>query len=170
MILPFKSSYWVIKNHLIAGEIPTSVDANKSIIKLNGLISSKVKAVINLMELDEKDHDNNLFFDYTSILEKANIDIYRFPIKDMDVPSPVQMMRILKQIEYYNKRNELVYLHCWGGLGRTGTVVGCYLLMKNIANKNNVLKNIIELKKNTPLSNKKSPQTTEQAEFILNWI
>jgi protein-tyrosine phosphatase len=88
----------------------------------------------------------------------------------MDVPSPIQMMRILKQIEFYVKQNKTVYVHCWGGLGRTGTVVGCYLLSNGLADPSNVLERIIELKANSSLSDKESPQTSIQREFILEWI
>lgn len=101
---------------------------------------------------------------------ELGINTHQFPIKDMDIPSPIQMIRILKQIDFYLKQNKVVYVHCWGGLGRTGTVVGCYLLSNGLVDLSNVLERIIELKSNSSLSDKESPQTSAQREFILDRI
>jgi len=110
------------------------------------------------------------FYDYSDFLKQNNIHTHRYPIRDMDVPSPIQMMRILKQIEFYNKQGRIVYIHCWGGLGRTGTVIGCYLQKNKLADKSNVLALIKELKKDSALSEKDSPQTQEQRKFIIDWL
>ena len=88
----------------------------------------------------------------------------------MDVPSPFQMMKILNQINQFNKQGKIVYLHCWGGLGRTGTVVGCYLLQNKLASVDNVFNVINKLKDSSGLKDFDSPQTTAQKEFILDWI
>lgn len=167
--LPFKSSYWVIPNQLIVGEIPIANNDIETKAKLDSLINLNVSAVINLMEADEKDHSGNLFFNYQSHLIEHGVITHQFPIKDMDIPSPIQMMRILKQIDVYVKQRKVVYLHCWGGLGRTGTVVGCYLLSKGLADVYNVLDAISILKSQSGLADKESPQTSGQKEFILDW-
>lgn len=166
---PFESSYWVIPNQLIVGEIPIGSNEKATKAKLVSLINLNVSAVINLMEADEKDHSENLFFNYQSHLNEHGVLTHQFPIKDMDVPSPVQMMRILKQIDFYVKQRKVVYVHCWGGLGRTGTVVGCYLVSKGLANAHNVLDVISKLKSQSGLADIESPQTTAQREFILDW-
>jgi protein-tyrosine phosphatase len=168
--VPFDSAYWVIEGKLIAGEIPISFEKTETTKKLNGLVNLDVGAVINLMEEDEKDYFGELFYDYSTYLEDKGVKVHRHAIKDMDIPSPIQMMRILKQIEYYTNQNKIVYVHCWGGIGRTGTVVGCYLLQNKLANSSNVLSKIIELKKDSGLALKESPQTQAQREFILDWV
>jgi len=35
-----------------------------------------------------------------------------------------------------------VYVHCWAGRGRTGTVVGCYLKRHGIAEDTNVIQEL----------------------------
>ena len=79
------------------------------------------------------------------------------------------MIEILNLIDEYNSKNKIVYVHCWGGVGRTGTVVGCYLKGHGIADNNNVLNQIDTLKINTPIASRMSPETIEQQDFILSW-
>jgi protein-tyrosine phosphatase len=166
---PFASCYWVIPNQLVVGEMPIASNDIETKAKLDSLVNLNVSAVINLMEIDEKDHSGNLFFNYQPYLNKRGVLMHQFPIKDMDISSPVQMMRILKQIDFYVKQQKIVYVHCWGGLGRTGTVVGCYMLSKGLTDVQNVLDAISKLKSQSGLADKESPQTNAQREFILDW-
>jgi hypothetical protein len=50
---PFNSSYWVIPNQLIVGELPIASNEKDTIIKLNSLVDLNVSAIINLMEISE---------------------------------------------------------------------------------------------------------------------
>jgi len=62
-------------------------------------------------------------------------------------------------------------VHCWGGSGRTGTVVGCWLLEVGLATHANVLETVQRLRiGDLDGGHKPSPQTREQADFILNWL
>ncbi len=70
------------------------------------------------------------------------IQTKRFPIKDMSVPTIKLMMAILNFIDLSLSENKIVYVHCWGGVGSTGTVVGCYLIWHGLADKNNVFDKI----------------------------
>lgn len=50
------------------------------------------------------------------------------PVPDMDVPDSGETMRsILAAIRAAVEESPAVYIHCWGGIGRTGTVAGCWL-------------------------------------------
>lgn len=44
----------------------------------------------------------------------------------MRTPTVDQMRAILDAID--RAAGSIVYVHCWGGHGRTGTVAGCYLV------------------------------------------
>ena len=53
----------------------------------------------------------------------------RHSIVDMVVPrSPQETAGILDAIDEALDDGRSVYVHCWGGIGRTGTVVGCWFV------------------------------------------
>ena len=167
--LPFEKSYWVLPNKLFAGEIPASQIEAECLKKLNGLVNIHISAVINLMEEDERNRSGKLFYNYSEYLQSHKIKTHRFPIRDGSIPSVTRMTEILNLIDDYNSKNKIVYVHCWGGVGRTGTIVGCYLKRHDIANNNNVFNQIYTLKINTPIASKMSPETIEQQDFVLSW-
>ncbi len=78
------------------------------------------------------------------------------------------MMAILNQIDEWLIRGKTVYVHCFGGVGRTGMVVGCYLVRKGMAAPQALLR-IAELRHGIPDGWKRSPETDEQIEFVMNW-
>ena len=78
------------------------------------------------------------------------------------------MQRILDTIDDALQRGHTVYVHCWGGIGRTGTVVGCYFVRQGLSGDAS-LKRIQELLQNTPKRGRTSPETPEQRRMILDW-
>lgn len=168
-ILPFERSYWVIPNKLIVGEIPSAIEERETFQKLDGLIQTNVKLVINLMEEDEVNLEDKPFPDYFQYLNERGVETIRIPIEDMYIPTKETMHEILNIINKITKENKIVYVHCWGGIGRTGTVVGCFLKQFQMAYNHNVFEFIDYLKRTTSIAQRLSPETEEQRNFILNW-
>ncbi|HLF89527.1 MAG TPA: type II toxin-antitoxin system HicA family toxin [Anaerolineales bacterium] len=88
---------------------------------------------------------------------------YRFPIPDFSTPTPSQMTSILNTLDSALAEGHTVYLHCHGGRGRTGTVVGCWLVRHRITGEQ-ALARIAELR-----GDNESPETDEQRAFVLSW-
>jgi protein-tyrosine phosphatase len=89
--------------------------------------------------------------------------------EDFSVPTERQMVRILNQIDMCIKYDKSVYVHCWGGKGRTGTAVGCYLARNGIAASRDAIEMIKELRKNTENFSDPSPETKEQINMVIKW-
>ncbi len=117
---PHSNSYWVAPR-LLAGEYPAAKEAEAARAKLQSCLDGGVTCFIDLTEADEG------LRPYAPLLP-PNILHLRFPIRDVSVPaSAAQMVEILDTIDAQLAEGHTLYVHCWGGIGRTGTVIGCYL-------------------------------------------
>jgi protein-tyrosine phosphatase len=94
----------------------------------------------------------------------------RHPIRDLSVPTVNEMRDILDTIDQYLESHRAVYVHCWGGIGRTGTVIGCWLLRRQFAEPSNVLDVLMRLRQqDRERRNRMSPETGEQQVFVRQW-
>jgi ADP-ribosylglycohydrolase/protein-tyrosine phosphatase len=150
--------------NLIAGQYPGAKESIAHAIKSVSLIDENIEVIINLMEFDELER----FKSYYPALKFLNPDvtIYHYPILDMDIPSVLDLEEILLTI-YINHKKK-VYIHCWGGHGRTGTVVGAYLVNTGLSGKD-ALKQIRTQRLKTPFGDQPSTQTWDQIEMIMNY-
>ena len=132
--LPIIESYWVEENRFLAGEYPGSRDPETTRRRMDAFLEAGVTAFIDLTEPHE-------LVPYESILKEqakiygVNASYHRFPIRDYSVPSSETMTAILNTIDKAINDGSCVYVHCWGGVGRTGMVVGCYLVRHGMPNE-----------------------------------
>jgi hypothetical protein len=124
---PNPNTYWVVPRQFLAGEYPGDKDRVKARKKINQFLAAGVRHFVDLTECGE-------LVPYDSILseEARNASItatyQRFPIRDNSVPSDSEhLAEILFAIDRRIREGGAVYLHCWGGVGRTGLVVACWL-------------------------------------------
>ena len=162
MKTPITNSYWVIPDKLLAGEYPRNTNYNLSKRKIHSLENAGIKIFIDLTDKTDG------LAKYDNFLNKA--DYYNYPIIDVSVPANKQLTTdILNRIDESLIQDKKVYLHCLGGVGRTGVIVGCYL--KRLGYRNyNVMDKLNELWSYCPKSAyRASPETQEQIDYILNW-
>ena len=107
-----------------------------------------------------------------SVAESMSVDVNfeRIPIKDMRTSSRIEMIQTLDRIDESIEHGRPVYIHCWGGRGRTGTVVGCYLARHGYASGQKVIEFIKDLRRNTEDHNQPSPETSGQIDMVLSWV
>lgn len=183
MITEIRNSYWVVPGLVAAGPFPGALETTTYKIRLNTIFDAGIRAFINLQEPGEMSRSRYDFVeDYShqfSVILKKNGEneisgglMRRFPIADKDVSSIELMKKILDEIDRLKTDGIPLYIHCWGGIGRTGTVVGCWLLRHGLAQRNNVLDKIFELRRSQVEPSclaYNSPETEIQERFILEW-
>ncbi|HVN60755.1 MAG TPA: dual specificity protein phosphatase family protein [Gaiellaceae bacterium] len=84
-----------------------------------------------------------------------------FGIPDRTCPSRETMARILDRIDELLQAGEVVYVHCYAGIGRTGTVVGCWLVRRGMSGPDALA--AVERRRGAP------PETPEQQRLVLEW-
>ncbi len=173
---PTERSYWVVPNRLLAGSYPGGMDQVSHEKRLEKLFHIGVRAIVNLMEPEEVNNHGDPFRPYLPILEifasktNASVRFHRLPIRDVDIPSKQRMLEILDAIDGSLNQKLLTYVHCFGGIGRTATVVGCWLIRHKLATPENVMSVIGGLRQaDVQRRNRTAPETQEQREFVLNW-
>ena len=173
--LPFSRSYWVTPGKLLAGCYPGDVDLSVARHKLQGLVTAGVTRVISLMEPHEVDQRGRAFVDYRRELSTLATDagrrvsFDRYGIRDMGIPLTATMSEVLDTIDEGHARGGCVYVHCWGGKGRTGTVVGCWLMRHGQASAASVLGHLARLTAHNRAAFPEIPQTHAQREFVCSW-
>jgi ADP-ribosylglycohydrolase len=173
--VPYKRSYWVNDGVLLAGCYPGDINPDVANQKLSSLLDADIRTTVSLMEELETDHNGNLFSGYAKTLRilaeerGISIECVNMPIEDNDVPTHELMVKILDYIDASIENGSPVYVHCWGGYGRTGTVVGCWLARHGIATGNDALERINYLRRNDITACLPSPQTHTQCAFVRSW-
>jgi protein-tyrosine phosphatase len=165
---PVPDSYWLIPGKLLAGEYPGARHEAEARRKLRAFLAAGITCFLDLTEETEE------LQPYAQLLseEAANLNreiVYRrLAIRDLNVPS-VELMREIQQvIGEALEKGHVVYAHCWGGIGRTGTVIGCYLVEQGMSGEE-ALAEIERLRRNTPDGHRVSPETAEQTAFVKQW-
>jgi protein-tyrosine phosphatase len=101
------SMRWIEPRRLLAGAYPRNLDA---------LVDGRVTLVVDLTDEGELE----------PYVLPSTIRHVRAAIPDFGVPSEEELRRTLDLID--SEPDGVVFVHCRGGCGRTGTVVGCWLV------------------------------------------
>lgn len=177
---PLPNSYWATP-YLVACEFPycpltpADIARKKTKQKLDALLLAGVRTFIDLTEPHE-------LFPYYPHLESRcqllgidpkEVEYHNFPIRDRSLPESVDFVRkILDVLRDNEKRGRICAVHCRGGIGRTGLVVGCWLVESGVARDGQHALQLIaeewkmvEKCKRFPCS----PETGPQFEFVKNF-
>ncbi len=171
---PIANSYWIPGGQVLAGEYPRTYDEAGSTERLHALLASGLRSFVDLTETTEGllPYEQLL----VSLADEMELDVRytRLPVQDVSVPTVEVMRTILSHIRAEVAVGRPVYVHCLGGVGRTGTVVGC-LLVEHGASGDEALAMVSSLFET--MSPEKvhrhrhdgSPQTEQQRQFVRAW-
>jgi hypothetical protein len=167
-------AYWVIPGRLLAGAYPSSDKSEAAAVeKRRPLLDANVTSFVDLTEEGELGRGGKRLARYDHLVktEGASRGLTvlheRFPIKDNYVlPSLEDYDDILGHIGKQLVEHRTVYVHCWGGKGRTGTVVGAWLIETHGLDYDGVGNEMRRLRRGTQHADHDVPDTEEQRDVL----
>jgi ADP-ribosylglycohydrolase len=170
---PNANTYWVVSHKFLAGEYPGDKDPAKAREKIKRFLEVGVRHFVDLTEFGEYE-----FVPYEAILSEESQAAHitttyqRYPIRDISVPIDAESLaEILFAIDRRIRQGGAVYVHCRGGVGRTGLVVACWLQEQD-RTPDTALSELSAKWKTVKKSSgqqSESPETREQVDWVKSW-
>jgi protein-tyrosine phosphatase len=158
--VPLPDTYRVAER-LLAGEYPGSSDPAEAARRLARFERHGVTLYVDLT------HPADCLEPYDRLLGNGARRVVH-PIVDLGTTTIPHMIRILDDVDAALAADGSVYVHCWGGIGRTGTVVGCWLMRHGLDDGDPIAR-IAELRRDVPDAFVASPQTSAQHAMVTAW-
>lgn len=167
---PHRNCYWVQPGRLLAGEYPGAPNSAAAREKLRGYLDAGITFFLDLTDLRDGLESYADVLRAEAAARGLSVEYARKPIRDMGVPDADDMAHLLNTLDGALAAGHNVYVHCWGGIGRTGTVVGCHLVRHGMTGKA-ALAQIAHWWRGVAKSSlyPRSPQTEEQIEYVRKW-
>jgi protein-tyrosine phosphatase len=162
-------AYWAEPGKILAGEYPWGVspgdeDAEEHRGKLELLADAGIETIFDLTSEGER---ISYAERWREIGEERKRPLRRshYPIADGEALDPEEFAAIIAELERELAANRKVYIHCFGGRGRTGTLVGIwYVSIGRTADE--ALALIAEARRGTKKEHQSSPETEVQIDAI----
>jgi hypothetical protein len=158
-----------VQDRLAAGEHPDGWSERQLRARLRSLLRVGITFFLDLTEYKEKG-----LRPYHAALRQETrvtgrvVQYARMPIPDFGTPTEDQMRHILDVLDSALAGGYTIYVHCYAGIGRTGTVVGCFLVRHGWSGRE-ALDEIVALRRGLDPQGQPSPITPEQRTMVLNW-
>jgi hypothetical protein len=144
---------------LLAGPYPgVHGDERAAQARLEPLLAAGVTLFLDLTEAGELDP-------YAHLVAGRARHVRR-PIADMSVTEVAGVAATLDEIDAELARGGVVYVHCWGGCGRTGTVVSAWWVRHGAEPFAALARYRAAARAYTTM---RCPQTPEQEALVLAW-
>ncbi len=160
---------WWAEDRVLAGEYPGDADARHARNKLDLLVDAGVRTIIDLTT------DDDPLVRYDDVVRQLVTDrrielaIRRHPIPDVSVRPDDGYVEILDEIRHALAATDgAVFVHCWGGIGRTGTVIGLRYV-EGGDHGADALERLRTARAATRKAHRPSPETPEQRAVIGRW-
>ena len=124
-LVPTPESFWIEPGRLLAGKYAGASDEEEAARRVRALAAAGITLVVDLTHADDR------LAPYESLLP-AGVRRLSVPVPDFSAPRLGELERALAAIDAELADGGVVYVHCWGGCGRTGAVVASWLVRQSL--------------------------------------
>jgi protein-tyrosine phosphatase len=164
---PTAECFWAEPKRLLAGKYPGAFgDEAVARMRVEAILGAGVTLFLDLTEDGELDSYAHLLNEPGSVAAAPVARHVRRPIEDMWVTTDADLAATLDVIDDELARGGVVYVHCWGGCGRTGTVVSAWWV-RHGADPGEALQRYHE--RSRVLTSLRCPEIPEQVAMVLAW-
>lgn len=129
---------------------------------LAALVAAGVRVLVGLIE-DSEIEDCKLQTLYPRA-QALGLELLRLPIEDGRTPTDWRAVEaLLDAIDAREAEGKRVVIHCMGGLGRTGTIAGCYLARRGLSHAK-ILETLVRVRKD-----RRCPENDAQKQYIADY-
>lgn len=136
---------------LIEGEIAGMAKPASSVYDFEFLKENGFEAIASLTDFPLNE----------TLVEEFGFSVKHIPVRDFEAPTLEQVEDFIAFAEKARAEGKKLVVHCDAGLGRTGTILACYLVSKGY----NAAKAIEEVRAKRP----GSIETFEQEELVVKY-
>lgn len=156
--------FWVEPGRLLAGEYPGHRDTQRCRHKINLLVDAGIRTFIDLTTQADKLEPYAAVLKDVAVTRNLDLNRIEFPIPDLGVVDDSEYGKVAAEIDQALEHGG-VYVHCWGGVGRSGTVIGCHLTKQGFL-YDEVIAQLTALRQGTRKASRKIPETLAQHDVI----
>lgn len=175
--------HYELEDGFWCGEYPGASESSRAVERLTELLSSGCRWFVDLTSPNEPTAfgklapyaapDSDLLDSVAKRLGINGVTYRRFPIRDLGTPAESLVDIILLDIRLalmsHSRGGGKLYLHCRGGLGRTGTIASIWLGCEYHPTRLNVQAHLDELRARYGL-HLPSPDIGRQRDFVQQYL
>ena len=160
-------AWWVKPGTVLAGEYPTNRTGDAD--KLELLLDAGIRTFIDLTT--PADGLTSYKEQLEVMAERRGLTVRHEsrPIPDQSTTALDEYVATVELIRSEVAAGRPAYVHCWGGVGRTATVIGC-LLAEETSSMASVLEKIGSLRAGTRKAPRRAPENDRQDQVIAAYI
>jgi hypothetical protein len=164
---PIPNSYWAEPHRFLAGPLPTHPERQALRAMITALFDAGIRTVIDLRTPAEPP-SVRAFLDKLAPVGVDPVWIGA-PVGNGYAPNIAQMQAALDAIDASLARDRPVYVHCAGGLGRTGNIVACWWIRHGRYDPEGALAALTARRAGQPNADRPSPETGAQFRLVRGW-
>jgi protein-tyrosine phosphatase len=158
-------AWWVEPGSVLAGKYPAAKhDQRRTAEKCNLLVDTGIRTFIDLTTPEDRLRPYAPLVEKIAAARGLHLRHINIGIPDLGVLPDGDYDPILDLIDEHRARGG-VYVHCWGGVGRTGTIVGG-LLARHGHDFDSILDKLKDLRSGTKKARRPCPETDVQLDVL----